>query len=67
MIEQERKTMERLSEIVPGLPESKKERLLGIAEGMAIMKEVEEKKREATGQYDHCGSEAKKDAMSKMR
>lgn len=33
------KILKRLSEIVPNLPDSKKERLLGVAEGMNIMKE----------------------------
>lgn len=39
MSEKEKKILKRLSEIVPNLPDSKKERLLGVAEGMNIMKE----------------------------
>lgn len=39
MSEKERKILKRLSEILPNLPESKKERILGVAEGMNIMKE----------------------------
>ena len=38
MSEKEKKILKRLSEIVPNLPDSK-ERLLGVAEGMNIMKE----------------------------
>ena len=37
-----------LSEILPNLPDSKKERILGVAEGMNIMKENMETKK--TGQ-----------------
>lgn len=37
MSEKEKKILKRLSEIVPNLPDSKKERLLGVAEGMNIM------------------------------
>ena len=39
MSEKEKKILKRLSEILPNLPESKKERILGVAEGMNIMKE----------------------------
>ena len=39
MSEKEKKILKRLSEIVPNLQDSKKERLLGVAEGMNIMKE----------------------------
>ena len=39
MSEKEKKILKRLSEIVPNLPDSKKERLLGVAEGMNNMKE----------------------------
>lgn len=46
MSERETKKIERLSEIVATLPEAKKERLLGIAEGMAIMKEKEVQEKE---------------------
>ena len=38
----EKKILERLSEIIPELPEAKKERILGVAEGMIIMKESQE-------------------------
>ena len=43
MSEKEKQILERLSEIVPDLPDAKKERLLGVAEGMSIMKEAQEK------------------------
>lgn len=39
MSEKEKKTIEKLSEIVPKLSDGKKERLLGVAEGMSIMKD----------------------------
>ena len=39
------KILKRLSEIVPNLPDSKKERLLGVAEGMNIMKESMENQK----------------------
>ena len=42
MSEKEKKIIERLSDIVSGLPDAKKERLLGVAEGMSIMKEAQE-------------------------
>lgn len=48
MSEKERKILEKLSEIVPQIPDSKKERLLGIAEGMSIVKENQEKPEERT-------------------
>ena len=41
----EKKILKRLSEIVPNLPDSKKERLLGVAEGMNIMKESMENQK----------------------
>lgn len=41
MSEKEKQIMKRLSDIVSGLPEAKKERLLGVAEGMNIMKEAQ--------------------------
>ena len=53
MSEKEKKILERLSMIVPELPDTKKERLLGVAEGMNIMKEAQEtefgKNREKAG------------------
>lgn len=42
MSEKEKKIIERPSDIVSGLPDAKKERLLGVAEGMNIMKESQE-------------------------
>lgn len=42
MSEKEKKILERLSKIIPELPDTKKERLLGVAEGMNIMKEAQE-------------------------
>ena len=45
MSEKEKKILERLSEILPNLPDSKKERILGVAEGMSIMKESTEIKK----------------------
>lgn len=41
MSEKEREILQRLSEIVPTLPDTKKERLLGVAEGMSIVRESE--------------------------
>ena len=46
MSEKEKKILERLSRIVPELPDTKKERLLGVAEGMSIMKEAQESNSE---------------------
>lgn len=42
MSEKEKQIMEKLSDIVSSLPDAKKERLLGVAEGMSIMKEAQE-------------------------
>lgn len=42
MSEKEKQIIERISNIVSGLPDTKKERLLGVAEGMSIMKESQE-------------------------
>lgn len=42
MSEKEKQIMEKLSDIVSGLPDAKKERILGVAEGMSIMKEAQE-------------------------
>ena len=42
MSEKEKQILERLSQIIPELPDTKKERLLGVAEGMNIMKESQE-------------------------
>lgn len=44
MSEKEKQIIERLSDIVSSLPDTKKERLLGVAEGMSIMKESQESK-----------------------
>lgn len=41
MSEKEREILQKLSEIVPKLPDTKKERLLGVAEGMSIVRESE--------------------------
>lgn len=41
MSEKEREILKKLSEIVPKLPDAKKERLLGVAEGMSIVRESE--------------------------
>lgn len=46
MSEKEKKILERLSRIVHELPDTKKERLLGVAEGMSIMKEAQESNSE---------------------
>lgn len=40
MSEREKQIIERISCIVSNLPDEKKERLLGVAEGMNIMKEM---------------------------
>ena len=45
MSEKEKEILKRLSEILPNLPDSKKERNLGVAEGMSIMKESTEIKK----------------------
>lgn len=50
MSEKEREILEKLSEIVPKIPDAKKERLLWIAEGMSIVKEDQEKTEEKTAQ-----------------
>lgn len=46
MSEKEKKIIERLSKIVTDLPEGKKERLLGVAEGMNIMKDIPKQEEE---------------------
>lgn len=46
MSDKEKQIMEKLSDIVSGLTDAKKERLLGIAEGMNIMKEAQEAESE---------------------
>lgn len=45
MSEKEKEILKRLSEILPNLPDSKKERILGVAEGMSIMKESMENQK----------------------
>lgn len=49
MSEKEREILQKLSEIVPKLPDTKKERLLGVAEGMSIVRENEREKED-----NHC-------------
>ncbi|WP_155961841.1 MULTISPECIES: hypothetical protein [Dorea] len=46
MSEKEREILQKLSEIVPKLPDTKKERLLGVAEGMSIVRENEREKED---------------------
>lgn len=46
MSEKEKKTMEEISKAVSGMTEAEKNRFLGIAEGMSIMKDMSEKQRE---------------------
>ena len=46
MSEKEREILQKLSEIVPQLPDTKKERLLGVAEGMSIVRESEREKED---------------------
>ena len=46
MSEKEREILQKLSEIVPKLPDTKKERLLGGAEGMSIVRENEREKED---------------------
>lgn len=46
MSEKEREILQRLSEIIPKLPDAKKERLLGVAEGMSIVRESERKEED---------------------
>ena len=40
MSEKEKKTIEEISKAVSGMTEAEKERFLGIAEGMSIMKDM---------------------------
>ena len=44
MSEKEKKTMEEISKAVSGMTEAEKNRFLGIAEGMSIMKDMKQKK-----------------------
>lgn len=44
MSEKEKKTMEEISKAVSGMTEAEKNRFLGIAEGMSIMKDMNQKK-----------------------
>jgi hypothetical protein len=44
MTKRENDILARLAQIIPKLPETKQERILGIAEGMGVMKENSEKK-----------------------
>lgn len=46
MSEKEKKTIEEISKAVSGMNEAEKNRFLGIAEGMSIMKDMSEKQRE---------------------
>lgn len=46
MSEKGKKTMEEISKAVSGMTEAEKNRFLGIAEGMSIMKDMSEKQRE---------------------
>lgn len=47
MSEQEKKTVQELAEAAAKLSENKRERLVGIAEGMALMAAKSETKQEA--------------------
>lgn len=44
MAKRENDILARLAQIIPKLPETKQERILGVAEGMTAMKETMEKK-----------------------
>jgi len=46
MSEKEKKMAKRFEEIIQTLPDGKKERILGIAEGMALMKDREPESKE---------------------
>lgn len=46
MPEKEREILKKLSEIVPKPLDTKKERLLGVAEGMSIVRESEREKED---------------------
>lgn len=50
MSEKEREILQKLSEIVPKLPDTKKERLLGVAEGMSIVRESEREEEDKSAQ-----------------
>ena len=44
MTKRESEILIRLAQIIPNLPETKQERILGVAEGMNVMKETLDKK-----------------------
>lgn len=44
LTKRENEILTRLAQIIPTLPETKQERILGVAEGMSLMKEVQEQK-----------------------
>ncbi|WP_159431359.1 hypothetical protein [Blautia sp. Marseille-P3087] len=44
MTKRENDILTRLAQIIPKLPETKQERILGVAEGMSAMKETVEQK-----------------------
>jgi hypothetical protein len=44
MTKREKEILSRLCQIIPKLPETKQERILGVAEGMSAMKELQDQK-----------------------
>lgn len=44
MTKRENEILIRLAQIIPTLPETKQERILGVAEGMSVMKDTQEQK-----------------------
>lgn len=44
LTKRETEILERLAQIIPTLPETKQERILGVAEGMSVMKDTQEQK-----------------------
>ena len=44
LTKRENEILTRLAQIIPTLPETKQERILGVAEGMSVMKDTQEQK-----------------------
>ena len=53
MSEKEQKAFEKLSENISKMPDAKKEYLLGLADGIALMTEPEEQKEVQNGSEQH--------------
>ena len=50
MTERENEILTRLTQSIPKLPENKQERILGVAEGMSAMKELQDQRAAKGGQ-----------------